>query len=121
AGPESLAGPSSVDTVRALADGIVAVVGPNGILQVEVEVDSKVLGDLRISVSREVGGDLSIRLMTDSNDMDALLQQNVAQLSAALAARSVPAAAIQVSPRVASSGAADRSRRERDKRDRDRR
>lgn len=122
-GADGLGGASPVETVRALADEIVEIAGVDGLQQLEVEVDSKVIGDLRISVSREPGGDLEIRLMTDSSQTASLLQQNLGQLTAALTARNVQATAIQVTPRAfaSSDSASERSRRERAKRERDRR
>lgn len=120
---ETVAGPSAAATVQALADEIVAVVGPEGVRELQVEVDSAVIDDLRIAVSRDDNGELAVRLMTDSAQTAKLLQDNLGQLAAALSARSVQVAAIQVTPRVnpSASAASAKSQRERDRRERERR
>lgn len=120
AGAENIEGSAAAATVQKLADEIVAVVGPGGVGELQVEVDSSVIDDLRISVSRDDSGELRVRLMTDSTQTTKLLQANLGQLSAALAARNVQTAAIMVTARVspAAGKAAFKSRRERDRRER---
>ena len=120
---ESVDGPSAAATVRALADEIVAVAGPDGVRELQVEVDSKVFGDLRISVSRDDNGELTVRLMTDAPQTTKLLQDNLGSLAAALAGRNLQATAIHVTSRAnpAASASAAKSQRERDRRERNRR
>lgn len=122
-GAASIEGASAAATVQALADEITAVAGPEGMRELQVEVDSNVIDDLRISVSRDASGELTVRLMTDSVQTTKLLQDNLGQLSAALAARNVQTTAIHVTARVnpAASAAAAKSQRERDRRERGRR
>jgi flagellar hook-length control protein FliK len=100
---EAAAG-APIESIQRVADEVV-VLCAGGAQEVQIEVDSKVLQDLRIAV-RQKDGEVSVRLMTDSSQTMQALQAGLPQLMAALQARNVVVAAIDVTPRFASTGSA---------------
>jgi hypothetical protein len=116
---EETASASSVETIQRVAEEVV-VLCADGAQEVQIEVDSKVIEDLRISV-RQKDGEVAVRLMTDSPQTMQMLQQGLPQLLAALEARHVVVAGIDVRPRFTPSGTgfSRGSRREQSGRDRE--
>lgn len=120
---EQVGATASTRTIERVADEIAVLTRADGSQEVQIEVDSKVLQDLRISISQR-DGEVSIRLMTDSQQTARLLNEGMPQLMAALQTRHVSVAGIQVAPRVTPSGAESQRRfrgkdKDRSGRDRD--
>ncbi len=118
---EQTASAAPTQAIERVADEIAVLTHADGAQEVQLEVDSKVLQDLRISITQR-NGEVSIRLMTDSQQTARLLNEGMPQLMAALQARQVSVAGVQIAPRAvapATPESAQRFRRKRPARDRD--
>ncbi|MBI1352757.1 MAG: hypothetical protein GC160_00315 [Acidobacteria bacterium] len=85
--------------VERIADEIVMISRPDGSREIQAEVDSKVMADLRISVT-ERDGRLEVKLLTDTASTRRELEKAMPQLSAALQARNLNVSTVQVVPRA---------------------
>jgi flagellar hook-length control protein FliK len=109
---------AATGSIQRLADEIAVLTHADGAQEVQIEIDSKVMQDLRISLIQK-DGEVSIRLMTDSTQTRQVLDQGLPQLIAALQARQVVLAGLDVTPRhVPAAAAFPRGKREQSGRDR---
>lgn len=116
AAPTAAAAP--VAPIERLADEVVLIARADGSTEIQAEVDSKVIADLRISVTQR-GDRIEVRLLTDTPATQRMLEQAVPQLSQALQARNLTPALLQVAPRAAAPPLSPGTPRRPQQRDRD--
>ena len=95
--PTAAAAP--VAPIERIADEVVLISRADGSREVQAEVDSKVIADLRISVT-ERDGRIEVKLLTDTTATQRQLEAALPQLSAALQARHLNVSTLQVAPRI---------------------
>lgn len=107
--------------VERIADEVLLIARPDGSHEIQAEVESKVMADLRISVTQR-GDQIEVRLLTDTPATQRTLEQALPQLTQALQTRNLNPALLQVLPRAytppaAMAGVADARRRQQGGRD----
>lgn len=85
--------------IERIADEVLLIARPDGSHEIQAEVDSKVMPDLRISVVQR-GDRIEVRLLTDTPATQRTLEQALPQLTQALEARQLNPALLQVMPRA---------------------
>ncbi len=70
--------------VERIADEVLLIARPDGSHEIQAEVESKVMADLRISVAQK-GDRIEVRLLTDTPATQRALEQALPQLTQALA------------------------------------
>lgn len=90
---------AAVVPIERIADEVLLIARPDGSHEIQAEVDSKVMPDLRISVVQK-GDRIEVRLLTDTPATQRALEQALPQLTQALEARQLNPALLQVMPRA---------------------
>jgi|GEM_PF-5641594 len=90
---------AAVVPIERIADEVLLIARPDGSHEIQAEIDSKVMPDLRISVVQK-GDRIEVRLLTDTPATQRALEQALPQLTQALEARQLNPALLQVMPRA---------------------
>jgi hypothetical protein len=88
-----------VVAIERIADEVLLIARPDGSHEIQAEVESKVMADLRISVTQR-GDKIEVRLLTDTPATQRTLEQALPQLTQALQTRNLNPALVQVLPRA---------------------
>jgi flagellar hook-length control protein FliK len=87
--------PAEVRGIQSVAGEILYVAQPNGVQEVHIQLNSTTFEGLQIRVDRS-GAHIAVRFTTASMDVARLLERNVGELTAALAARGLDVQGVRV-------------------------